>query len=134
MLFHGQRLSVELIVRVLACLAAGLGSRATARVFAVDANTVLQWLVEAAEQLQALTRYGLCDVPVTQLQRDELSAVRRGVREGQISEAQALRLLEPAPPWVWTAIDPVSKLLLVMEVGPRTVAIAQRVVHHVARV
>jgi len=31
----------------------GLGIRATARVFEVDANTVLQWLVEAAEQLPA---------------------------------------------------------------------------------
>jgi hypothetical protein len=50
-LFHGKRLSVELIVRVLACLAEGLGIRATARVFEVDPNTVLQWLVEAAEQL-----------------------------------------------------------------------------------
>jgi hypothetical protein len=35
---------------------------------------------------------------------------------------------------VWTAIDPVSKLLLVLEVGPRTVDIAQRVVHQVASV
>jgi hypothetical protein len=51
-LFHGKQAAVERIVRVLACLAEGLGIRATARVFEVDANTVLQWLVEAAEQLQ----------------------------------------------------------------------------------
>ena len=48
--------SVELIVRVIACLAEGLGIRATARVFEVDPNTVLQWLVEAAEQLQAFSQ------------------------------------------------------------------------------
>src|SRR5438128_11194247 len=46
-LLHGQRASVELIVRVIACLAEGLGIRGTARVFEVDPNTVLQWLVEA---------------------------------------------------------------------------------------
>jgi hypothetical protein len=46
---------VELIVRVLACLAEGLGMRATARGFAVDANTVLPWLVEAAEPLTAFS-------------------------------------------------------------------------------
>ena len=40
-IFHGKQASVELIVRVLACLAEGLGIRATARVFAVDPNTVL---------------------------------------------------------------------------------------------
>ena len=71
-LFHGKRLSVELIVRVVACLAEGLGIRATARVFEVDPNTVLQWLVEAAEQLRAFTIYFLCDVHAHQLQLDEL--------------------------------------------------------------
>jgi len=44
---------VELIVRVVACLAEGLGIRATARVFEVAPTTVLQWWVEAAEQLRA---------------------------------------------------------------------------------
>jgi hypothetical protein len=34
---------------------------------------------------------------------------------------------------VWTAIDPVSKLLLAMEVGPRTLEMAQRVIHQVAQ-
>ena len=53
-IFHGKQAAVELIVQVLACLAEGLGIRATARVFAGDANTVLHWLVEAAEQLQAV--------------------------------------------------------------------------------
>jgi hypothetical protein len=45
-------ISNERIVHVLACLAAGLGIRTTARVFEVDANTVWPWLVEAAEQLR----------------------------------------------------------------------------------
>jgi IS1 family transposase len=132
--FHGKRLSVELIVRVLACLAEGLGIRATARVFEVEPNTVLQWLGEAAEQLQVFSRYFLCDVHVTQLQLDELYAVLRGLKEGQISEAQALKHLEPGRPWVWTAVDPVSKLLLAIAVGPRTVEMAQWVVHQVASV
>jgi hypothetical protein len=134
MLFHGKRLSVELIVCALACLAEGLGMRATARVCEVDPSTVLQWLVEVAEQLQAFTRYCLCDVHIKQLQLDELYAVLRGVKDGEISEANALKRLEPAHLWVWTAIDPVSKLLLVLEVGPRTVAMAQRVVHQVVGV
>src|ERR687887_124459 len=47
-LFHGKREAIELIVRVIARLAEGLGIRGTARVFAVDPKTVLQWLVEAA--------------------------------------------------------------------------------------
>jgi len=132
-LFHGRQAAVELIVRVLACVAEGLGMRATPRVFEVDPNTGLRWLVEAASQLQAFARYFLCEVHVQQLQRDELYAVLRGVKDGQISAANALKRLEPARPWVWTAIDPVSKLLLAIEVGPRTGELAQRVVHQVAQ-
>ena len=133
-LFHGKRLSVELIVRVLACLAEGLGIRATARVFEVDPNTVLQWLVEAAEQLRAFTIYFLCDVHAHQLQLDELYAVIRALKAGAISEDDACEGLEPSRPWVWTAMDPVSKLLLAIEGGPRTLAMAQRVVHQVVGV
>ena len=53
-------------MRVLACLAEGLGIRATARVFEVDPNTVLPWLVEAAEHLRAFSAYCLCDLHVNQ--------------------------------------------------------------------
>jgi hypothetical protein len=58
-IFHGKHSSPELIVHVIACLAEGLGIRGTARVFEIDANTVLHWLMEAAEQLQAFSAYFL---------------------------------------------------------------------------
>jgi IS1 family transposase len=132
-IFHGKQAPVELIVRVLACLAEGLGIRATARVFEVAPNTVLQWLVEAAEQLQAFSRYFLCDVHVNQLQLDELYAVLRDLKAGEISEDEAIQRLERSPYWVWTAMDPDSKLLLVIDVGTRTLEMAQRVVHRVVQ-
>jgi hypothetical protein len=133
-IFHGKQTAVELIVHVLACLAEGLGIRATARVFDVDANTVLQWLVEAAEQLRAFSRYFLCDVHVEQLQLDELYAVLRALKAGEIGEDEAIQRLERSPAWVWTAMDPDSKLLLVIEVGTHTLAMAQRVVHQMVQV
>jgi len=130
-LFHGKQAAVERIVHVLACLAEGLGIRATARVFEVDPNTVLQWLVEAAEQLKAFTSYWLCNVHVKQLQLDELYAMLREVKSGEISEDEAIKRLERSSLWVWTAMDPESKLLLVIDVGTRTLAMAQCVVHQV---
>ena len=39
---------------------------AVARVFEVDPNTVLGWLVDAAEHLEAFSRYFLHDVDVEQ--------------------------------------------------------------------
>jgi IS1 family transposase len=133
-IFHGKQVAVELIVRALTCLAEGLGIRATARVFEVDPHTVLHWLVEAAEQLQAFTSYFLCEVHVQQVQLDELYAVLSAVKDGKMSEDEAIHRLSRSPQWVWTAIDPQSKLLLVIDVGERTLAMAQRVVHHVAQV
>jgi len=133
-IFHGKQAAVELIVHVLACLAEGLGIRATARVFGVDANTVLHWLVEAAEQLQAFSAYFLCDMHVEQLQLDELYAVLRDLNAGLISDDEAIERLERSPSWVWTAIDPKSKLLVVVDVGTRTLAMAQRVLHQLVQV
>ena len=133
-IFHGKQASVERIVHVLACLAEGLGIRATARVFEVDANTVLQWLVEAAEQLRAFSAYFLCDLHLEQVQLDELYAVLRALKAGEINDDEAIRRLERSPYWVWTAMDPTSKLLVVVDVGCRTLAMAQRVVHQVTRV
>jgi IS1 family transposase len=133
-LFHGKRVAVELIVRGIACLAEGLGIRGTARVFEVDPNTVLQWLVDAAEQLQAFSRHILHDVRVRQVQLDELFALLSAVKDGEVSEAEAITRLERLSQWVWVALDPESKLLLAIDVGHRTLAMAQRVVHQVAQV
>ena len=133
-LLHGKRMPTELIVRVIACLAEGLGIRGTARVFEVDPNTVLQWLVEAAEQLRAFSRHVLHDVRVQQVQLDELFALLSAVKDGAVSETEALERLERSPQWVWVAMDPESKVVLAIDVGDRTLAMAQRVVHQVAQV
>jgi IS1 family transposase len=130
---HGKRVSSDLFVWAVGALAEGLGIRAVARVFEVDPNTVLQWLVAAADQLKAFSQYFLHDVRVTQVQLDELYALLCAVKDGEVSEAEALRRLSQSPHWVWAAIDPVSKLLLTIEVGERTRAMAQRVVHQVAQ-
>jgi hypothetical protein len=99
-IWHGKRVAVELLVRVLACSVEGLDIRATARVFEIDPNTVLHWLGEAAEQPRAFSAYFLCDMPINQLQLDELYAVLRGVKEGEISATQAIKRLERSRHWV----------------------------------
>jgi IS1 family transposase len=133
-IFHGKQAEVERIVHVLACLAEGLGIRATARVFEVAPNTVLHWLADAAEQLRAFSAYFLCNLHLEQLQLDELYVVLRALKAGEINDDEAIRRLERSTSWVWTAMDPKSKLLVVVDVGSRTLALAQRVVHQVTRV
>jgi hypothetical protein len=133
-LLHGKRVAPDLLVWAVGALAAGWGIRAVARVFEVDPNTVLQWLVEAADHLTAFSQYFLHDVRVTQVQLDELYALLRAVKDGEVSEAEALKRLARSPHWVWVAIDPVTKLLLAIAVGDRTLAMAQCVVHQVVQV
>jgi IS1 family transposase len=50
-----------------------------------------------------------------------------------MSQAEAIERLSRAPHWVWTAMDPETKLLLCVQVGDRTLAMAQAVLHQIAQ-
>src|SRR3989440_1403890 len=97
---HGKRVPPEMLVWAVGALAEGLGIRAVARVFEVDPNTVRQWLVEAADHLQAFSQYVLHDVHVTQVQLDELYALLRAVKVGEVSDTEAIHYLSRSPHWV----------------------------------
>jgi transposase-like protein/IS1 family transposase len=131
---HGKRIAPERLVWAVGALAEGLGIHAVARVFAVDPNTVLAWLVEVADHTAAFSRHFLHDVHATQVQLDELFALLSAVKGGKVSETEAMQRLSRTPDWVWGAIDPVTKLLLTLNVGDRTLAVAQGVVHQVVQV
>jgi len=131
---HGKQVDPDKLVWAIAALAEGLGIRAVARVFETDPHTVLRWLVEAADHLEAFSHHFLRDVAVEQVQMDELFALLRAVKDSEVSERQAIKRLLRAPHWVWVAMDPVCKLILAIDVGARTLAMAQRLVHHVTQV
>jgi hypothetical protein len=68
------------------------------------------------------------------VQLDEFFTLLSGVKDGEVSETEALERLERLPHWVWVAMAPESKLWLVIDVGARPLALAQRVVHQVTQV
>jgi IS1 family transposase/transposase-like protein len=131
---HGKQVDPDKLVWAIAALAEGLGIRAVARVFETDPTTVLSWLVEAAEHLEAFSRHVVHDLDVEQVQMDELFALLSAVKDGEVTEAEAVTRLSRSPHWVWVAMDPVCKLILAVDVGDRTLAMAQRLVHQVTRV
>jgi hypothetical protein len=98
--FHGKRIAPDMLVWAIGALAEGLGIRAVARVFEVDPNTVLRWLVEAADHLQPFSRYFLHDLHVDQVQLDELFALLSAVKDGEVTEAEAIKRLSRSPHWV----------------------------------
>jgi IS1 family transposase/transposase-like protein len=132
--FHGKQVDPDKLVWTIGALAEGLGLRAVARVFETNPTTVLGWLVEAAEHLEAFSHHFLHDLNVEQVQMDELFALLRAVKDGEVSEKQAITRLSRSPNWVWVAMDPVCKLILTVDVGERTLAMAQRLVHQVTQV
>ena len=89
---------------------------------------MLQWVGEAAEPLRTCSASCLCNIPLEPLQLDALYAVLRDLTTGELSAEEAIKRLERSPYWVWTAMDPQSKRLVVVDVGSRTLAMAQRVV------
>ena len=111
----------------------GLGIRSTTRVFEVDPNTVLGWLVEAADQLRTCSKYFWPNLHLTQGPLDELSALLGEGKTGALGEAEAIERLDRSPHWVWVAMDPESKVILTIDVGERTLAMAQGVVQQVAQ-
>jgi hypothetical protein len=68
-------------------------------------------------QLRTFSAYFLCDLHVEQLQPDKLYAVLRGLQAGEIVDDEAIRRLERSPYGVWTAMEPKSKLCMVVDVG-----------------
>jgi IS1 family transposase len=121
-------------VWAIGALAEGWGIRAVARVCEVDPNTVLPWWVEVADHAAAFSQYCLHDVRVTQVHLDERFALLSAVQDGEVSEAEAVQRLSRSPHWVWAAIDPESQVLLALNLGDRTRAMAQSVVHQVVQV
>src|SRR5262249_4245793 len=113
---HGKRVAPDKLVWAMGALAEGLGLRAVGRGFEVDPHTVLAWLVEVAEQAAAFSQYFLHDVRVTQVQLDELLALLSAVKAGDVSDTEAIQRLSRSPHWVWAAIDPITKLLLTIDV------------------
>jgi transposase-like protein/IS1 family transposase len=132
--FPSKQVNLDKLVGAITALAEGVGIRAVARIFATAPTTVLRWLVEAAEHLEAFSRYHVRDLYAEHIQMDELFALLSAVKEGEISEAKAITHLSCSPHWVWVVMEPVSKLIVAWDVGPRTQAMAQRLVHQVIQV
>jgi IS1 family transposase/transposase-like protein len=123
-IFYGSSIPAEDIMRGIAALCEGVSPRKVGRIFGVDKDTVLGWLVEAAKHSETVIGYMVHNLQLTQVQMDELYALLNGMRED--GERQSC--------WVWTAMESISKLWLAVEVGDRSLGMAQRVVHGVASV
>jgi IS1 family transposase len=99
---------------VLSALAEGLDASAAERVFGYRQATITAWLARAGQHAQTLHERFFGHLQLPHLQLDELRTRLRCAR-------QVL--------WLWLAIDPCTKLLPVLHLGPRTQYMAHLLIH-----
>jgi IS1 family transposase len=102
------------VAQVLSALAEGLDPSAAERVFGFRQATITTWLSRAGEHAQTLHERFFFQLHLPHLQLDELRTRLR-------SCSQVL--------WLWLVIDPCTKILPVLHLGPRTQNAAHTVVH-----
>jgi len=103
---------------VLSALAEGLDASAAERVFGFRQATITTWLSRAGEHAQTLHERFFCHLQLPHLQLDELRTRLRCAK-------QVL--------WLWLAIDPCTKILPVLHLGPRTQNMAHLLIHSLRR-
>jgi IS1 family transposase/transposase-like protein len=102
------------IAVVLTALAEGLDPSEAPRVFGYRQPTITTWLSRAGEHAQTLHERSFRALQLPHLQLDELRT----------------RLRSSTPVlWLWLAIDPLTKILPVLQLGPRTQTTAHQLIH-----
>jgi IS1 family transposase/transposase-like protein len=107
------------VAMVLAALADGLDPSAAERVFGFRHATMTTWLSRAGEHAELLHEHCFHDLHIPHLQLDEIRTRLR--RSTQVL-------------WLWLAVDPRTKLLPVLQLGPRTQNAAHTLIHSVQQI
>ncbi len=107
------------IAVVLTALAEGLDPSAAERVFGFRQATITTWLSRAGEHAQTLHERFFCHLQLPHLQLDELRTRLRCAKEVL---------------WLWLAIDPCTKILPVLSLGPRTQKMAHLLIHSLRQI
>jgi hypothetical protein len=102
------------VAMVLSALSEGLDPSAAEWVFGYRQATITTWLNRAGKHAQTLHERFFCHLHLPHLQLDELRTRLRSYK-------QVL--------WLWLAIDPCTKLLPVLQLGPRTQHMAHLLIH-----
>jgi transposase-like protein/IS1 family transposase len=107
------------VAMVLAALAEGLDASAAERIFGSRQATITTWLSRAGEHARTFHERSFRTLWLPHLQLDELRTRLR-------SSKHVL--------WLWLAIDPTTKILPVLQLGPRTQHMAHLVLHSLRQI
>ena len=104
-------------------------------VLGVTEETVLAWLQRAAHQAEEINAHLLRDLPVTQVQLDEMwSFIKRKHTAQAGPDGESTTLSEDGRQWVWISFAPEYRLILAALVGSRTSESALQLIQMTAAV
>jgi len=104
---------------VLSTRACGLDASAAERVFGYRQATITTWLSRAGEHAETLHERSFRNLQIPYLQLDELRTRLRSAKQ---------------VPWLWLAIDPLTKIIPVLHLGPRTQKMAHLLIHSLRQI
>jgi IS1 family transposase len=127
--FFDLRTSEEKVMMALKMLLVRVDLAGISFVLGVHEETVLAWLVRAAAKAHEINTHLLRNLPVTQVQLDEMwnFIARKHARETN-EAGESLPTGEDGRQWVWISFAPEFRLIIAAVVGPRTLDMAQEVV------
>jgi IS1 family transposase len=87
----------------------------------VTEQTILEWLARAARKAAEINAHLLRDLPITQVQLDEMwTFIERKRAKEAGPDGEALAGSEDGRQWIWISYAPECRLMLAAFVGPRT--------------
>jgi hypothetical protein len=127
--FCDLRTSEEKVMMALKMLLVRVDRAGISFVLGMTEETVLAWLRRAAHQAEAINRHLLRDLPVTQVQLDEMGnfVARKHARETD-EAGESVPEGEDGRQGGWVSFAPEFRLMIAAVVGPRTLDLAQEVV------
>ena len=122
----------EQIITTLNTLVEGMSEEGAVRglpFYKLNSDTIRRWIGRAAQQSQALQAIMFKDLRLEVLQLDELRAKLRAPTTVLFDPCAKKDKRDDLISWGWTAICPTSRLVPVVQVGLRTQAAANAVLH-----
>jgi hypothetical protein len=127
--FFDLRTSEEKVMMALKMLLVRVDLSGISFVLGVHEETVLAWLVRTAAKAHVINEHVLRDLPVTQVQLDEMwNFIERKHGRETDGAGESLPAGEDGRPWVWVSFAPACRLMIAAMVGPRTLEMAHEVV------
>jgi IS1 family transposase/transposase-like protein len=127
--FFDLRTSEDQVMMALKMLLVRVDLAGICFVLGVTEETVLAWLRRAAHQAAAINQHLLRDLPVTQVQLEEMwNFIARKHARGTDAAGESLPDGEDGRQWVWISFAPEFRLMIAAVVGPRTLDTAKEVV------